>query len=246
MNRAKLLATVLTRPGGGEPASPLLDDLVAYWNLDESSNGSAPVARADSVAGLSLTDNNTVPSATGLLGNAISLDGTVNEYVYHADEALLSVGDRDFTLAAWANPTNFTGGGKPVVGKMGDASNVEYCLRFAQTTGNLELIYSADGANILSRSTDNAGSTAAWNLCLFWYDAAANTVNVQLNNSTVASASLSGGVFNGNSQFVLGKQVYGNLRLTGLVDEVGVWARVLTSDERTSLWNGGAGVTHPF
>ena len=31
----------------------------------------------------------------------------------------------------------------------------------------------------------------------------------------------------------------------GLIDEVGLWRRVLTAQERTDLWNGGAGLTYP-
>ena len=32
----------------------------------------------------------------------------------------------------------------------------------------------------------------------------------------------------------------------GEIDELGIWSRVLTADEVTELWNGGAGITYPF
>ena len=32
----------------------------------------------------------------------------------------------------------------------------------------------------------------------------------------------------------------------GLIDEVGLWRRVLTPAERTTLYNCGAGLTYPF
>jgi len=32
----------------------------------------------------------------------------------------------------------------------------------------------------------------------------------------------------------------------GMIDEVGVWSRLLTSDEVTTLYNAGAGLSYPF
>jgi hypothetical protein len=34
--------------------------------------------------------------------------------------------------------------------------------------------------------------------------------------------------------------------VNGQIDEVAIWSRVLTSDERTELFNAGAGKFYPF
>jgi len=33
---------------------------------------------------------------------------------------------------------------------------------------------------------------------------------------------------------------------SGLIDEIGIWSRVLTADEITALYNEGTGITYPF
>ena len=32
----------------------------------------------------------------------------------------------------------------------------------------------------------------------------------------------------------------------GLIDEVGVWSRLLTADEKTALYNSGSGLAYPL
>ena len=81
-----------------------------------------------------------------------------------------------------------------------------------------------------------------------WHDAASNTTNIQVNDGTVDSVSHSGGVYNGTADFALGALFIGtpSYHFDGLVDEVGFWKRVLTSQERTDLYNSGSGLEYPF
>ena len=80
------------------PGTPdaLLTDLAAYWQLDEASGG-----RADSIGGNDLTDTNTVTQAAGKIDTAAHFTAANNESLSIADNAALSMGDDDFTLAAW-------------------------------------------------------------------------------------------------------------------------------------------------
>jgi len=48
----------------------------------------------------------------------------------------------------------------------------------------------------------------------------------------------SGGTF-------IGRALHGVYGLTGLADELAVYSRVLTADERTALYNAGAGKFYP-
>src|SRR3972149_1905325 len=93
--------------GGG--VDPRWDDLVAGWKLDESSDGSAPVARADVLGVYELTDNNTVASATGKIGNAASFVTANSESLSVADtDDALDGGDRDLTYSLWIKTTTVT------------------------------------------------------------------------------------------------------------------------------------------
>jgi hypothetical protein len=75
-----------------------------------------------------------------------------------------------------------------------------------------------------------------------WYDNDANTLNIQIDNGTVhtASAPAGGGAPDGTHNFNLGSSGSGSY-MPGRIDATGIWKRVLTSDERAYLWNNGTG-----
>lgn len=78
-------------PGGS--SSTLNDNLVAHWKLDESSG-----TRNDSKGANHLTDNNTVTSAAGKLGDAADFESSNSERLTLADNADMSLGSNsDFT-----------------------------------------------------------------------------------------------------------------------------------------------------
>ncbi len=75
-----------------------LGSSVVYWTLDEASGN-----RAALIGGLTLTDNNTVGSTTGILSNAANFVAANSESLSHANDAAFSIGDGDFTLRVWVN-----------------------------------------------------------------------------------------------------------------------------------------------
>lgn len=243
-NFRKIFASVLAEGAGGG-ASSLLTNLVAYWKLDEASDGSGAVARVDSVGGLSLTDTNTVASAVGKVGNGAQFVAANTEYMYIADNPALSAGlGVDFSLAAWFYPTT-NPAGQAIAGKYGSGTN-EYMLNVqsqdACFTG------SNGGAPVVARTTGGvvAGS---WYWLLGEYDATAELLKISINNGTPATATLANGIQNGTSPFAIGAfgvGVFLSYYVNGIVDEVGVWKRLLTTAEKASLYNGGAGLSYPF
>lgn len=70
------------------------------------------------------------------------------------------------------------------------------------------------------------------------------TCTIRVNNGADVSNTFTPG--NPSVQFRVGEQ--GVLQGTSnmVVDEVGIWNRVLTSDEKLALWNSGAGKQYPF
>jgi len=81
------------------------------------------------------------------------------------------------------------------------------------------------------------------------YDLSARDAEIYVNGSSVASTPSSGGsmasVFNSSAPFQLGAISGGNY-IDGLIDETGVWSRLLTAEEVTQLYNGGAGLAYPL
>lgn len=245
MNRLRrYMATVLS--GGGVAApSTLLDDLVAYWTLNEASDGSGAVARVDSVGGLSLADVNTTASASGKISNGAQFVAANTEYLYINDNATLSVGlGLDFTVAAWFKPTT-NPSGQAIAGKYGSGTN-EYLLNVQ----NQDAVFTgSNGGAPVSAHTIGGVVAGSWYWLLGEYDATAELLKISINNGTPATATLANGIQNGTSPFAIGAfgvGVYLSYYVNGIVDEVGVWKRLLTTAEKASLYNGGAGLSYPF
>jgi hypothetical protein len=222
-------------------SSSLLTSLVAYWKLDEASG-----TRNDSVGANHLTDNNTVMSTTGKVGDAADLVRANSESLSIADNAALSVGDIDFTVGAWVK-FNLNGASFPstfhLVSKTGGSAD-EYWL---ESDGYNFRFRVYAGGNLYSATEAITVVSGTWYYLVGWHDATANTVNLIVNNGTPTSTSTTGAVpDNSNSSFNIGRYGSGVFYDDGQVDEVGLWKRLLTSDERTELYNSGNGKTYPF
>src|SRR5207247_6557818 len=76
--------------------------LVSYWKLDDVSDGSGPVTRLDSVGSNHLTDNNTVASAPGKIGNGADFESANNEFfsITDASQNGLDI-TGDLTISCW-------------------------------------------------------------------------------------------------------------------------------------------------
>ena len=217
--------------------SPLLTSLVAHWRLDEASG-----VRSDSHGANHLTDNNTVGQDTGKLGSAAWFVATNEESLSIADNAALSMGDLDFTIAGWVYFTTLAFGG--VLGKWSPGPIQEYLLYFDGT--NLRFHVSANGSSNVFITNSHAISAGTWYFFVAWHDSVANTINLSINNNTPATLSHAAGVFNGAATFSLDRNEEGLAWLNGRLDSVSIWKRVLTPTERTQLYNAGNGLDYPF
>lgn len=213
--------------------------LVGMWTLDEASG-----TRSDSYGTNHLTDNNTVTQATGKVGNAAQFTRANAEYLSIADNASLSMGDIDFTIACWVRWDTLIANSDGLVTKWGGTAN-EYALFY--NSGASRIAFGVDGGTGLVTVAANAlgaPATGTWYFVVAWHDSVANTINIQVNNGTINSAAHAVGVQDSNGTFTLG-QIAGQY-LDGRLDGVAVWKRTLTSDERAYLYNGGAGQAYPW
>lgn len=225
----------------------LTDSLISYWKLEETSG-----TRVDSHGTNDLTDNNTVTSATGKINTAASFANASNEYLSHTDNTDLSLGDIDWTIAGWVNLAT-----KSAIRRIFCKGNVSgqfaYNIDYFSTSDRFRFENSGDGgfgASFSSVLANNLGSpsTSTWYYIVCWHDSVGNTINIQVNNGTANSTAHSSGTFDDSQTFGIGgndAMLIGE-RFDGQIDEVGFWKRVLTADERTSLYNGGSGLAYPF
>jgi hypothetical protein len=216
----------------------LTDSLVAYWSLDEASG-----TRVDATGrGNDLTPVGTPGSAAGTVGSAVDLSS--GNSLSRASGADVSPGNVDFTLAFWVR-FDAIPGAADVLGKWAGGGQLEYDVYLPGPFNHLQFICSTTGSDFpaVAAATFGLLSATTWYFVVAWHDAAANTLNIQVNNGAVDSAPHAGGVFQGSTALLLGGSNFG-APMDGRLDEVALWHRVLTSDERTALYNGGAGLAY--
>lgn len=225
------------------PISTLISGLVAYWKLDESSNGSGAVTRNDSVGANNLTDIGTTESAIGIVGNCASFvpaDGTKLQRNSTSD---LQMGDIDFTFAFWIYPNTQLTSGKQLINKSlaGSPFTTEYLIS-ANTASKIVINFGAAYQPTLTITT------GAWNLVIAYHDSVNNLFGLQINNGVPQTTS-SAGAFPSPAAgpFSIGGRAADTTTTPDAkIDAVGIWKRLLTTAEKSALYNSGGGIQYPF
>jgi len=210
----------------------LTDGLLSYWKLDEGSGAS----RLDSSGnGNTLTDHNTVGSVAGKIANAGSFAAASTQYLDCSVNNMQS-SNADFTYTAWAKLAS-----KPTEATIVTNGFPGFCLRYAGgATDRFRYQF-----GLTSATADNFGSpsTGIWYFIVGWFDFTAQKLNIQINNGAIDQNDPVG-IDAGGATVEMGRRTVNYW--DGDIDEVGIWNRVLTADERTSLYNNGSGLTYPF
>lgn len=222
------------------PAAMLTDDLVAYWALEEPAG-----PRADSAGSSHLTDHHTVTQTAGIKGHAAQFTKADAEFLSTPDQAALRTGDIDFTLAAWAyfdskipaEPNTVV-----IAGKWADVTR-EYMLLYESGKDRLRF-QMGDGAasstGVVDADTFGPPPLNVWLFIVASHHAATSRVAIQVNNGTVDSAGDGGTPGASSSLFFIGAREdtpgHSLEFWDGRIDEVGLWKRLLTPEERTALY----------
>ena len=231
---------------------PLTTDLVAWWELGESSG-----TRFDSTLNnLDLTDNNTVgqkPALSPALDGAAHFTLANDEYLSHADDPLLStVGS--FTFSAWVLADSLPAGAGSlavIAGKWtGTGSPREWLLCYNKDTNNFLFETYETGGSVTGQAfatTLGAPSIDTWYHVVARYDSSAGTCSIQVDDGSEDSAALTGADPGDTAAvFQLGKAGTSASQWDGKISNAGYWSRVLSAQNVTDLYQGGYGLAYPF
>lgn len=238
------MANSLSWISGGIP-STLLNNLVAYWKLNESSGST----RIDSLGVSNLSDNNTVTSGPGVISNSAIFSNASGNFLSVADNSALSMGAGvRFTIAGWFNLTTFTENLGFLSKWLGNPGMREYHI-YVVSAGVHVIRFGVRGADDVTNQTVDAATfgalpTATWLFFCCYYDGV--NIGISVNNGSFDTSPFTADVQDGTSDFNLGTSATLDPTLDCKLDEIGIWKRVLTSGEITTLYNGGAGKTYPF
>lgn len=225
----------------GQPSS-LINGLVAYWKMEEASG-----TRIDATGrGNDLTDNNTVAQGTGKVGNAAQMVKANSEYLSIASNSDFVGSDISFSFSHWFYIDSLPSSNNYLFGK----GLFDFLCRVSSATQkvNFQCESAASPGSFAGAISPVVLSTTTWYHLYCGYDAGNDVVFVSVNNETLVTSALAGGVKTSVADFNIG--IYNVLAIleswNGKIDEFGLWKRVLTAAERTALYNGGNGIAYPF
>jgi len=227
-------------------AVDLLNGLVSYWRLDESSDGSGAVTRNDSHGSNHLTDNNTTPSGTGKINSGASCVRANSEYLEVADNAGLS--PTQFSVSAWVRPVSAgMGTTRGVIVKYNSSTPAQSSFALLALVSNRLALYLRISAGTeLSASPATVMSADTWYFVVGKYNG--STISLSINAGSPTTTALAGSMNDSTSALRIGMYP-SNLSgsgFGGIIDEAGFWNRAIDSDEETALYNSGNGKEYPF
>jgi hypothetical protein len=217
----------------------LLNSLVAYWKLDETSS-----TRFDSTSNNNdLTDNNTVGSATGKIGNAADFDGT--NYLSAPNNATFSPTGH-FTVTGWVRLQTILGNpGIAGVWHFTSVNDRQWILYVNGSSKYSAFSVSPDGINDTTLFSPPGLSVGTWYFLAAGWDG--SNMFLSINAGTPETTAFSGPIYSGaTNPFEVGAYDGGAAFMDGRIDEIGLWHRALTVSEISLLYNSGSGLTYPF
>lgn len=217
---------------------------LAYWKLDEASGN-----RADSVGSYTMTDNNTVGSTAGKIGNASDHIRANNEYFSNASIGA-AVGNA-WTLAGWFNFSNI-GAADQTILSLRPASGSVNIIQIEMgmySGGNLRAIaYNSAGTYVKDYRKSQASVPAdTWHHVAVTWDGSTFAMYHNGSTSGVTASVNSAMTQTATSRTLrIGAELDASNVADGLLDEVGIWTVALSASEVSELYNGGAGISYPF
>lgn len=190
----------------------------------------------DGVAiGITQSQTNSVSLANALLiGRAFNAAAPMNGYMDEVRISNIAVYTAGFTPpnAAFTNPSNISG--------------FEYWLYI--DTDN-KAVFDVSSSGLTANGSIRANSYGAllvgsWYNVVGWLNSAGTQIGVSVNLAT-NSGSYTNGIFSGTAPFALAAINSGDsMFMDGRMDETGYWNKVLTTQERSDLYNSGSGNTY--
>ena len=228
------------------PIWSLSTNLQAYYKLDESSGNAADSSGNSNTA----TNVNTATYSAGKINNGVSLNGS-SQYLLADDSATLSI-TGDLTLSGWVKFASIGAGNVALINKWNYTGSQRSFVLYSNNASFTFYVCSDGAAASTSTTVSWSPATATWYHVAVVYSAAAHTTKYYVNGTQQGATQdqVRTSIFEGTGKLSLGA-TYDSTDgaaafLNGMVDEVGIWSRALTSVEVTELYNNNLANAYPF
>ena len=207
----------------------LITNLISYWDMEDASGGITDIHGSnDGTEG-----GNPTYGETGIIGDAIDFNG----------DGYFELGDTPFditdqlSISMWIKPDSFPHNQMPI-----SKSYLAYEILIKGASWHAYI----NGDEMYLPDLD---PTTEWQHVVFTYDKDGGDDNkiLYVNGTNIGSETQTGTIDLNNSQLTLGRRPgQAGYDYHGLIDEVGIWDRILSPAEVTELYNSGAGLAYPF
>ncbi len=208
-------------------------EYIGVWHMAETSG-----TRYDSSGNnMDLTDNNTVAQTTGQIYQSGDFTRTSSEYLDRAsDDATLSP-TGDLAITSWMN-SDSTGTTQYILAKSTGTDNqrsYNYLKDSSENKVSLSLFADGGGTNFIKHQFDTVPGTGSWIYHGISTDVSAETAVGVRNASTATINTTTGGtsatsIHDSTFQFELGAVAGGLNTFDGQLEEVRMYAGILTAD----------------
>lgn len=225
------LAFVLSAHGVN--AAPTTSGLVGYWKFDEKSGTTAVDSSATNANGSVIGSVWTI----GAFSNALSFDGA-NDYVKIPHKSVLNPKGNTWTVSAWIKTSASNG----TVLHKGDSDPDEYQLSIVNGTAQFNI--NAGGTTVLATAKSTTLVTDGLWHHIVGVRTGNNSVSIYVDGIQEGTASYSGSgtSIDTSNALTIGAQNGGSDAFAGIIDEVRIYNRSLSTAEIGEL---GSGISSP-
>ena len=214
--------------------NPLWNNLVAYYTGDNTPNDAKGTANGTLINGATYS--------TGKINNGFSFDG-INDYANFGNNLDFN-GSTPFSFNFWVSPTAATA--NAVFFSKYDGTK-GYLIRKSANGNYVNIAIVSSGSSYISVSSNSIVIPSnSYNMITVTYNGTPNIsgikiyVNATSDTLTALYQAFTTSASN-TSNFLMGSLATNANFYNGVIDEVAVWNRVITSTEVTELYNSGAG-----
>lgn len=220
--------------GGGD----LTEDLVSYYKLDENATNTVVVDSNGPNTGIASANTDTW-SVSGLLNNAFDLEADNSDFINLGDFDILN----EISISAWVTFESFDFENW-IVAKDDGGSDRAYA--FGVKSPN-KITLQIDGNNAVADG-DTTLSTGVRYHIVVTYNDSSKVIEYYLNGSSDGSTSNIGTISTNNANVNIGRRSLSpsDTHVDGIIENVGIWNKILTPTEVDDLYNSGIGFAYPF
>lgn len=214
----------------------LLTDLISYYKLDETSGTNADDAHGTNDG----TANNARVFTTEVAGK-INTGADFTETGDNINVPFTALNNQNqYSFSFWIKPNSAGGNNPRLLSQWNGLDNRHFIIRLTdKTTGKYQTFEAFFFGDSTAQDWTYDFVDDNWYHIVINADASANEAELFVNGVSQGTNTRTWSSKTSNVDFVIG-----GTDLTGVMDEIGIWTRVLTSSEVTELYNNGDGLAY--